>query len=235
MSKLTPLLQWAFLAIPGWAALRALRAKFADGGRRKRRDYIDGYAFPPGLIQRAAKKRPGLAPDDWARVEQGLRQFFRAYLDGGQKFVSMPSQIVDEVWHEFILYTKNYELFCGRAFGRFLHHTPAAVLGPARRKSNEGLRRTWWYACRAEGIDPKAPHRLPLLFALDAQLGIADGFHYVPDCAALRRNGRGDCYCGGDFSDSGIDGDLDGFGGEGDSGDGDSGGDGGCGGGCGGD
>ena len=79
---------------------------------------------------------------------------------------------------------------------------------------------------------------MPLLFALDAKLGIADGFHYTPDCSALRARGdtgSGLSYCGGDFSDSSIDGTTDGFGGGGDGGGGDGAGDSSCGGGCGGD
>jgi len=93
---------------------------------------------------------------------------------------------------------------------------------------------------------------LPLLFALDAKLSIANGFIYHTDCEALRRSGIGgnSPYCGGDFADSSIDGSSAGFGdagsdgshgghggdggghGGGDGGGGDSGG--GCGGGCGG-
>lgn len=145
-------------------------------------------------------------------------------LRSGRRFVSMPSQVADDLWHEFILYTRNYDAFCRQAFGRFLHHTPAVVLG-ANQRDNTGLRRTWWHCCREENIDPRRPTRLPLLFALDAKLGIAGGFRYVPDCAALRAGGNGSVYCGGDFGSSGVDGSTDGFGGDG-GGDG-----GGCGGG----
>lgn len=52
-----------------------------------------------------------------------LKQFFAAYLTGGGRPVSMPSQIVDDLWHEFILYTRDYQKFCRWAFGRLLHHT----------------------------------------------------------------------------------------------------------------
>jgi hypothetical protein len=45
--------------------------------------------------------------------------------------------------------TREYDAFCRRAFGAFLHHTPAVVLGEYR-KSNEGLRRVWWAAATAE-------------------------------------------------------------------------------------
>ena len=71
----------------------------------------------------------------------------------GNRFVSMPSQVADDLWHEFILYTREYDRFCRRAFGGFLHHTPAVVLS-GHRRSNEGLRRVWWYCCKYENIDP---------------------------------------------------------------------------------
>ena len=65
--------------------------------------------------------------------------------------------------------------------------------------NNSGLRRCWWQACREEHIDPRKPTRLPLLFALDARLGIAGGFTYIADCDAWRRRHGGDGGgCGGD-------------------------------------
>ncbi|AXY74279.1 hypothetical protein D3H65_09960 [Paraflavitalea soli] len=33
--------------------------------------------------------------------------------------------IVDEMWHNFILFTKEYQDFCSFYFGGYLHHTPA--------------------------------------------------------------------------------------------------------------
>ncbi|PCJ59714.1 MAG: hypothetical protein COA79_09930 [Planctomycetota bacterium] len=35
-----------------------------------------------------------------------------------------PSNPVDLVWHEFLLFTKYYADFCMENFGRFLHHLP---------------------------------------------------------------------------------------------------------------
>jgi hypothetical protein len=90
-------------------------------------------------------------------VSRGLRQFFIAHLMSGKRFVSMPSRVADDLWHEFILYTLDYKRFCRRAFGTFLHHTPAVVLSESR-KSNEGLRRVWWYCCKYENIDPRHPN-----------------------------------------------------------------------------
>jgi hypothetical protein len=177
----------------------------------RRAEFIRTYRWPPGLLERLEKHRPGLERKDSALVSRGLRQFFVAYLMSGKRYVSMPSQVADDLWHEFILYTREYDTFCRRAFGGFLHHTPAVVLS-GHRKSNEGLRRVWWYCCKYENIDPVHPTRLPLLFALDSKLNIPDGFVYHPQCEELRKNGSGAAYCGGDFANSSVDGSSAGFG-----------------------
>ena len=197
-----------------------------------RADYIRTYMFPKGIFDKLQAKRPELSLKDCQLTAHALRQYFLAYLKSGCRFVSMPSQVADDLWHELILYTRHYETFCKHAFGRFMHHTPAVVLS-VDKQNNAGLRRVWWHTCLEENINPRQPTRLPLLFALDAKLNIADGFRYAPDCSSLRKSGTGGAaYCGGDFSDSSVDGSTDGFG-DSSSGDG-SGGDGGCGGGCGG-
>jgi hypothetical protein len=218
---------FAFLAI--WLPLRAAR----------RAEYIRTFLLPKGLYEKLQKIHPQLTTKDCELVGKGLRQFFLAYLKSGKQYVSMPSQVVDDLWHEFILYTRNYEQFCQSAFGRFLHHTPAAAIGGTK-VANSGLRRCWTFACREELINPKVPSRLPLLFALDTKLAIVGGFAYATDCAGIRTqaslsgNNAGVVYCGGDFSNASFDGGTEGFdGNEGSSeGGGDSGGDGG--GGCGG-
>jgi hypothetical protein len=207
--------------------------------RAVRADYIRTYMLPKGIFEKLQAKRPELTLKDCQLTARALRQYFLAYLKSGCQFVSMPSQVADDLWHELILYTRHYDEFCNKAFGGFMHHTPAVVLS-ADRQNNTGLRRIWWYACLDENINPRQPTRLPLLFALDAKLKVGDGFIYTPNCEALRdnhsnRGSGGTTQCGGDFSSSSYDGSTDGFGdsssGDGGSG-GDSGGDGG--GGCGG-
>lgn len=198
---------------------------------RARLRFINEYPWPPGLVDKLKRHHPQLGTSDILRVEQGLRQFFRAYLNGGRRPVSMPSQVVDDLWHEFILYTREYDRFCKRAFGRFLHHTPTTVLKKGAKASNEGLRRVWWQACKEERIDPKVVTKLPLIFTLDATLGIAGGRVYAPDCEQLRRQGVQGTQCGSDFSSTGYDGGTAGMGdGGGDGGDGGGDGGGGCGG-----
>ncbi len=191
--------------------------RFGAQARLRRAEFIRTYKWPRGLYKALLKTRPGLSRKEIALTSRALRQFFIAYLMSGKRFVSMPSQAADDLWHAFILYTREYEQFCKKAFGGPLHHAPASVLG-ADRKGNEGLRRVWWYTCKYENIDPYHPSRLPLLFALDSKLKLADGFHYHPDCEPLRalRRNQGDTgvlpYCGGDFSSTSYDGTTAGLG-----------------------
>src|SRR5688572_3797633 len=117
-------------------------------------EFIRTYVLPPGLFEKLRTKRPELSGKDCHLIGQALRQFFLAHLKSGLGYVSMPSQVTDDLWHELILHTKAYEQFCNRAFGRFLHHTPAVALG-SKRQSNQGLRHVWWYACVEENINPK--------------------------------------------------------------------------------
>ena len=76
--------------VPRWLQLR-------------RAEFIRTYRWPPGLLDRLEKKRPGLERKNSALVSRGLRQFFIAYLMSGKRYVSMPSQVADDLWHDFIL------------------------------------------------------------------------------------------------------------------------------------
>lgn len=221
---------WLTILIPLAFAGFAAALLWRRSATQSRRDFIDQYQLPPGLLQRVRQTYPALDDKQLALVEAGLRQFFRCSLLANKQAVAMPSQVVDELWHNFILYTRNYQQFCKRAFGHYLHHTPAVVMGGPRQQRG-AIRRAWHLACKEEGIHPGKPSRLPLLFELDTLLAIPNGFIYTPDCKAPGASG-GDSYCGADLgSESGC---------ASCSGDGDAGGDGGgdsgssCGSGCGG-
>jgi len=207
----------------------------------RREAYIRGFVFPKGLFEKLRQHHPHLTAKECQLVSHGLRQFFLAHLKSGRRYISMPSQVADDLWHELILYTKNYQSFCRKAFGRFLHHTPAVVLSKSQ-QGNEGIRRCWRYVCLEENINPRVATRLPLLFALDRKLGIPNGFYYTANCEAARRHGKDGeggaaAYCGADLSSSSADagtGGQDSSAGHGGDGDGGGGGDGCGGGGCGG-
>ncbi|WP_323001355.1 hypothetical protein [Denitromonas sp.] len=192
--------------------------------RQARARFLAQFDFARLLDTRLASRRPELNPAQRKAVFHGLRDWFEINQRAGRRKLSMPSQAVDDAWHEFILFTRNYQDFCRKGLGRFLHHVPAeAMASPTQAQA--GLKRSWRHACAHEGIDPASPIRLPRLFALDTTLGLADGFSYQLDCLKAGAAGNG-AYCashigcGGGCSSCGSD--------SGSS-------DGGCGGGCGGD
>jgi len=167
--------------------------------------YIEAYSFHPAIRQKLKSKHAGLSDAQLDLVFQALRDYFYICNRAKRRMVSMPSQVVDDAWHEFILFTRAYQSFCRRALGRFLHHTPAeAMLSPT--SAQDGIKRAWRLACLKEKINPKKPTDLPLIFAIDAQLGIANGFRYSIDC----RSGD-NSYCAGSIgcSSGGCAGDAD--------------------------
>ena len=182
-------------------AMAALYGAWQVWRRHAARSVIREHPLPPYLRDKLRAAYPQISPAQAIEVERGLRQFFQASAMARGRFVAMPSRVVDAMWHEFILHTRAYEAFCRRAFGRLLHHTPAEALAaePERADKNfQGLRRAWLWSCRDEGIDPRAPARLPTLFALDAALAIPGGYRYVPDCRLLGAD-RGDTHCAAGF------------------------------------
>lgn len=194
--------------------------------KRRRATYIDNFPYVRLLDKRLAARRPELNESQRLEVFAGLLDYFHICRSAGKHMVAMPSQVVDDAWHEFILFTRQYDKFCQAGFGRFLHHTPAEAMS-APTQASEGIRRAWRLACAREKIDPQKPDRLPRLFALDATLLIAGGFVYHLDCMAAQKAGLSDGYCGSHIGCGGSGGCS------GDSGNSDGGS--GCGGGCGGD
>lgn len=196
--------------------------------------------LPPGLLDTLSSPFPALSLKDRQLVARGLRKFFLAQLKAGRKPVAMPSRVVGALWTAFAQRGAAYESYCRQSIGRVLPVTAPVALS-ADGAANAGLRRCWWNACKEENLNPSAPTRMPLLFALDAKLKIEHGHYYFADDAArlrrLRRDDGGDGYVAGsgewsfereriwtpaDLRDTAWDGGTDGFGdsGGGDGGDG---------------
>jgi hypothetical protein len=218
-------MKWVFAAV----LLGVATLAYVGWVRRSRAGFIDAFGFPDGLRRKFREARPGLNREQEELVFGALREYFHVCRLAGQRFVSMPSQAVDDAWHAFILFTRSYDGFCRRAFGRFLHHTPAEAMQTPT-LAQDGIKRAWRLACVRERIDPKKPDHLPLLFAIDGMLGIDDGFRYQLSC---QPGAAGSSYCASDIGcGSGCGGGCSGgssCGGSSDGGEGGS-----CGGGCGG-
>lgn len=61
--------------------------------------------------------------DNFEHLFVELKKFF--YLSSKSKLaLPMTSIEVDNIWHQFILFTRDYFDFCEHIFGRYLHHSP---------------------------------------------------------------------------------------------------------------
>lgn len=219
MPQLLLLLAIAILAYLLWRTL----------ARQRRQRYIASYPYRRLLDAPLAARHPQLGELQRGEVLAGLRDYFLFCQQAGRRKTALPSQAVDAAWHEFILLTRQYDKFCGHAFGRFLHHSPAQGMETPT-EAGEELRRAWRLACAHEEIDPKRPARLPRLFALDATLAIPGGFICHLERREQLPGSQASAYCAcdiesGDHCDG--NGDCDSGGGGGDSGGGDGGGGGG--------
>lgn len=192
-----------------WFLARQLR-------RRRQTSFIEKYFFHKGIRKKLTDKHPYLDDSQLDLVFCALRDYFHICHQANKKMVAMPSQVVDDAWHEFILSTRFYERFCQKAFGRFLHHTPTEAMKTPT-LAQDGIKRAWRLACAKEKINPKTPSQLPLLFAIDAMLRIENGFVYTLNCQEGAQSSDAYCAshigcsagCAGDFSgdnsDSGSD------------------------------
>jgi len=164
------------------------------GGQKRQLAFIDQYQFHPAIRKKVAAKHPQLSDNQLDLVFDGLRDYFHICNQAGKKMVAMPSQVVDDAWHEFILFTRAYQQYCNKALGRYLHHTPAEAMATPT-FAQQGIKRAWRLACAKDGISPVAPKILPLLFAIDGELNIANGFRYNPDCRNPNSSNVGSGYC----------------------------------------
>ncbi len=145
--------------------------------KQNRVKFIQNYPFPKTIFEKVKERYPHLSDKDIQLVERGLRDYFLIALYSKGEMVTMPSKVVDEAWHNFILFTKLYTNFCDKALGRFLHHIPPAAM-ESKSIEERGLKRAWELSCKIADMDPGYAYKLPLLFSIDSDLKIEDGLTY---------------------------------------------------------
>jgi hypothetical protein len=136
---------------------------------RRRRAFIETYSFPAAL---RAKLRKTFEDDRQVDIAlEGLREWYLTCLVARGRMLGMPSRAVDVAWHEMILMTREYHHFCERAFGSYLHHTPESAMDEPM---NASLANTLAI------VESRSPTMagVPLLFAVDQELGLEDGFFW---------------------------------------------------------
>ncbi|MGH9961668.1 MAG: glycine-rich domain-containing protein [Pyrinomonadaceae bacterium] len=96
-----------------------------------------------GVVERISKKE-GLSAEESLALFYDLLRFL--YMCGitskaerGGTYA--PPERIDGAWHHFILFTRDYRVFCNRYFGRLLHHHPTTTEQKVM-QDKEGVRKT---------------------------------------------------------------------------------------------
>lgn len=79
-------------------------------------------SFVSKLKIRVLQNNPGWTDNDFDWTYFELKRYF--ILNSLLKTVPMFSERVDEIWHEMLMFTKDYEKFSHKFYNGFLHHTP---------------------------------------------------------------------------------------------------------------
>lgn len=174
-------MEFVFFLFFGGVILLAVNKQIQKNKRKKQAQFIEHYVFPPSINDKIKSTYPHLSDQQVNLVMDGLREYFQICRQAKKSMVSMPSQAVDLAWHEFILFTKHYEAFCKQGLGFFLHHTPAQAMASPK-IAQKGVKNAWSIACQRANIPGNKPNRLPLIFAIDKEFAIPDGFYYTLDC-----------------------------------------------------
>ncbi|MGH9922102.1 MAG: glycine-rich domain-containing protein [Nitrososphaerales archaeon] len=107
-------------------------SKFAGKGiprkARKALKRLDKYEIPSGVAERLKRKFPFSRMSD-QEIKTCINEFKKfiailAIARAKKKQVAMTSEIIDEVWHTFLLFTQEYHKFSEQVMGKYIHHTP---------------------------------------------------------------------------------------------------------------
>ncbi|WP_169084483.1 hypothetical protein [Paenibacillus sp. PL91] len=84
-----------------------------------------GLDFESRVKDRVLKEFPRMSDKEWNWTWFELKRYF--LMCGIMRSVPMYSRQVDAVWHEMLMFTREYEQFCTRFCGEMIHHAPHAA------------------------------------------------------------------------------------------------------------
>jgi hypothetical protein len=169
-------------------AAKMAATRFWERRSARRIAVVNAFEVPSSVRQRFTFQHGDLTAGDVRTVEAAAQQWFRLAARHPGAKLSMPSVVVDELWHELVLHTREYAEFCEAAFGQFLHHEPESAMGPAAVAANRSTALLTTFRLARQDEDG-GPDSLPLLFRVDEDLTAVGGRRYLADCG-----GRGQCY-----------------------------------------
>jgi hypothetical protein len=88
------------------------------------------FAFEaPYLEEHLLRDRVLRSQDEYRKAFTELKKYLWLSALTGRP-LPMTSRAIDDVWHQFILFTVEYHRFCDRFFGYYMHHSPNLPRAP---------------------------------------------------------------------------------------------------------
>jgi hypothetical protein len=115
----------------------------------------------PFLIEKLLKERIVETADEGRELFAEVKKFLVLTQSDPAQAWEMYSLRVDEVWHQFILFTRQYMEYCTRHFGHYVHHSPSNAPEAAAKQSSEPMSFATFqqlYASRFGKQPPKVWH-----------------------------------------------------------------------------
>ncbi len=200
-----------FLVLIGILLVLVVASALMNRQHQKRLKALQSHVFPDRYYQEVMRMYPQLSIESVQMAFEQLRLYFRVCLIKQPKRVAMPSRLVDVCWHSFICDTRQYQRFCDDAFGGFLHHEAivdmsfsiqgiSSELSKPEEKGNRSeeakaqrdlefqyqlsAARIYHWSAQLELKDEgqsSTSTDVPLMFRIDEELDIGDGFRYSTD------------------------------------------------------
>lgn len=100
---------------------------------RPNREEVLAYEFPD-LVDRIGKEMSLPAGEAQALFKDILQFLYVCGTHQSKRNPFYPPRLIDEAWHTFLLFTREYDAFCRFHFGVFIHHSPVTPSNRARHK-----------------------------------------------------------------------------------------------------
>lgn len=85
-------------------------------------EQVSAYEHP-NLIERMVEKE-GMEKEDAVALFGDLKRFLYLCMRNDTQKPLAPTEMIDTIWHNFILFTEDYRKFCEKYFNGFIHHRP---------------------------------------------------------------------------------------------------------------
>ena len=121
-----------------------LPSRFSHLGQKEQQYFTDLQHYQaPCLYEKLLQENQIASPDDYNHRFTEFKKYV-ALLFISQEPLGMISPKIDTLWHQFILFTRQYHEFGQQFYGRYIHHEPTTSLTPLNPKSN-GTFEAWYH------------------------------------------------------------------------------------------